>query len=190
MKNVQILFPTEAEAKYFEPAANGVRVAICGVGMAECAATTAHIITTQHPDTMILAGIAGACSDGLAIGETVTVTSEIVADLGRFDATNGRVTPLFQKTYENTPTSTSEGVFRAVASNTVNTAGGPVAPNSAEIENMEGAAFFAVCQRFNIPMIELRTISNRVGKPVTPENLDTAARKLAEALEKLLTTIL
>lgn len=190
MRKIHILFPTEVEAKYFEPALDGaygdVRRHVCGVGMAECAAATAHIITALDPDIVILAGIAGTYSDRPAVGETVLVSSETVADLGRSDAAAGRLVPLFQRKY------TAEFLpvlpdIPAAVSNTVNCAGGVIAePNRAEIENMEGAAFFAMCRMFGVAAMEIRTVSNVVGQPVTAETLDSAARKLAEDLKKVI----
>ncbi len=181
MKRILIVVPTEREAAFF--ARHDLRAHICGVGMAECAATTAHLIAGERPALAILAGIAGTYTDELQTGDTVTVASETVADLGRRNP-DGSFAPLFQKTYS--ASFVPEG-FPAVHSNTVNTAGGIVSSSSeAVIENMEGAAFFAVCERFGVPAIELRTISNRVGDPVTPENLDLAARRLAADLSKLI----
>jgi nucleoside phosphorylase len=191
VKKIHILFPSAAEAQFFR-APKGIEVHICGIGMAECATETAHAIATQHPDLLILAGIAGTYSDEFAMGETVVVESEIIADLGRVDNANdrenSRFVPLFQKKY-NVPGPFPEG-FRRVRSNSVNAAGNPMTPHdSADIENMEGAAFFAVCQRFNVAALEVRTISNRVGEPVTAEKLELSAKSLANALEKIVNSL-
>ncbi len=198
MKEIMIIVPTEREAEFF--AGHGLSAHICGVGMAECAAETALLITEcsaggRRPDLVILAGIAGTYTDRLGLGDTVVVASETVADLGRAGA-DGFV-PLFQKAYS--AGFVPEG-FTVVHSNTVNTAGrnadgGSAGPSSktdrgeVSVENMEGAAFFAVCERFGIPAAELRTISNRVGEAVSSEGLDLAARNLARALKQLLRSV-
>lgn len=172
---------------------SGGDVHICGVGMAECAAVVAALLARHKPDLALLAGIAGTCSDHFAIGDTVAVETETIADLGRRNP-DGTFTPLFQKTYP--ATHIPEG-FPIAQSHTVNcagrnTGGGPTGTSSGTdscevvVENMEGAAFFAVCERFGVPAAEIRTISNRVGEPVTRENLDLAACSLAAALKKLL----
>ena len=173
------------EAAYFVE--HGLRVHICGVGMAECAANTARLLSDallagRLPDLVVLAGIAGTCIDKFETGDTVAVKSETVADLGR-RGHDGSFTPLFQKTYtagfipESIPVAQSQ---------TVSTAGGVLATDGMEIENMEGAAFFAVCERFGVRAMEVRTISNRTGDPVTAENLDLAARRLAAALAAII----
>jgi nucleoside phosphorylase len=204
MKKVIVLVPTVREAEFFADHRH-FQMHICGVGMAECAAKTAELIAESvathgsKPDIMILAGIAGSYSDDLAIGDTVVVESETIADLGRFSnagpdpketksdtqaTLRGNFAPLFQKTYRATQLPEREGL-PGVASNTVNAAGGMgVASTAAQIENMEGAAFFAVCERFGVPAAEIRTISNRVGSPVTADNLRLAAHSLAARLEE------
>jgi nucleoside phosphorylase len=150
--------------------------------MAQCAATTAIILAADQPDLIILAGIAGTYTDELSIGETVAVRSEVIADMGR--RSGGEFTPLFQKTYS---TSVIPAGYRAVPSNTVNCAGALVEqPTAAEIENMEGAAFFAVCEKFGVPAMEIRTVSNRVGEPITAEYLHVSITRLANELEKII----
>ena len=55
-----ILIPTETEAAPLRAACPDAPVRIAGVGMAAAAAATARIIAEEHPDRLILAGIAGA----------------------------------------------------------------------------------------------------------------------------------
>lgn len=180
MKKIIVMIPTSVEAAFFCNPGN-VIVRHCGVGMAECAAHTAKAIADETPDLIVLAGIAGAYTDRLALGDTVAVGSEVVADMGRLS--QGRFDELFQKTYEAT---LLPGGFEAVKSNTVSCAGANIRkPPSAEIENMEGAAFFAVCSQFGIPAMEIRTISNRVGEKISAENMIVSTNRLASALERI-----
>ena len=190
--NPVILVPTEKEAVFFFD--HGLQAHICGVGMAECAAATAAAIVEERPDLIVLAGIAGAYSDGIATGETFVIESETVADLGRRNA-DGSFTPLYQKNYRATVM--PEG-FPTAHSNSVSTAGGlcvagslsterrQAKPDGVVIENMEGAAFFAVCERLGIPAMEVRTVSNCVGQPITPAALELSTRRLARDLEKII----
>lgn len=196
--NVVIVVPTERESRALRE--RGVRVEHCGVGMAECAAATAQIIAEERPSSMILAGIAGTYSDDLAIGETVIVASETVADLGRLSATG--FTPMFRKEYVSRPHALGSLCgFRVVRSHTVSTAGWTPGTRfgtadaarfgtaDAEIENMEGAAFFAVCARFGVSALEVRTISNRVGHRINPCDLNLSVSHLALSLEKILASL-
>ena len=180
MKNIIVVTPTEKESTFFLE--HGILVYHCGVGMAECAAATAKLIIENKPDLMILAGIAGAYSDNIEIGETVVVESEVIADLGRLD---GRAfTELYQKTYMAPVTVPG---YRSAKSNTTSCAGAMISqPVQADIENMEGAAFFAMCDRFAVPALEVRTVSNKVGFPIGGKNMIIATNRLALELEKIL----
>lgn len=182
MKKIIVLVPTEKEAAYMDPAA--VPYHICGVGQAACAASTAAAIIEEKSDLLILAGIAGAYGDDPGIGQTVAVTSETEADLGRMS--DGVFTPLFRKVY---PAPVAAPGYPAVDANTVDCAGFPDASTTgAAIENMEGAAFFAVCERFGVPAMEVRTISNRVGHPIEPEDMALATGNLAAELLHIMKT--
>ena len=189
MKNIVIVIPTERESTFF--VRGGMKIVHCGVGMAECAASTARLLAEGRPDLVILAGVAGTYTDDIEMGETVVVASETIADMGRYSETiddcgacgGERFTPLFQITYDAPVV--PDG-FRAVRSNTVSAAGGLFAlsaPVDAEIENMEGAAFFAVCAKMGVPAMEVRTISNRVGQSITGRNMEIATNRLALALD-------
>ncbi len=183
MKNIVVVTPTEKESTFFFE--HGITVYHCGVGMAECAAATAKLIIEEKPGLMILAGIAGTYSENVVIGETVVVESEVIADLGRYDGKS--FTELYQKSYFAPVAAPG---YRSVKSNTVNTAGAIITnPPQADIENMEGAAFFAVCDRFGVPAMEVRTISNRVGETIKSQNMSIAITRLALELEKILSLI-
>lgn len=181
MKNIAVIIPTRSESRFVVQ--NGTRVFHCGVGMAECAAATARILCDVRPDLVILAGTAGTYTPDLVVGETVIVESETVADLGR--RSGGEFTPLFQITY-TAPISKVAG-FKTVRSYTTSTAGGDITtPVEAEIENMEGAGFFALCDKMGVPAIEVRTVSNQVGNPIDGHNMEISIHRLALDLENII----
>ncbi len=215
MSDVIIIIPTRQEAAYFaghglKAHICGVGMAECAAAVAGLLAEA--VASGRKPDFALLAGIAGTCTDRLATGDTVAVGSETIVDLGRserrrrLDSSGPEhyevFVPLFQKTYtagfipESLPVARGHTVNTAGFSTTPSAAssgdchpsfaGGEFPPHTPVIENMEGAAFFAVCERFGVRAAEIRTISNRVGEPVTPANLDLAARNLAAAVKKLL----
>ncbi|MDR2912279.1 MAG: hypothetical protein LBV38_03120 [Alistipes sp.] len=186
-KNIIVIIPTETESRFLGD--RSIRVYHCGVGPAECGSFTAKMIVDHKPDLMILAGTAGTYSDDIVVGETVVVVSETTAALGRLSegANGGEFTPLFQKTY--TAPVVPKG-YRTVRSNTVNTSGGVIVhPVKAEIENMEGAAFLAVCDRLGVPAMEVRTVSNRVGELIVGKNMEIATHRLILDLEKIIATL-
>lgn len=166
-----ILFPTAAEAAPFEALCPGADIRLCGVGMAACAAAVAGLLPQAGPnDRLILAGVAGAYGDRAGIGEVVEVASERTAELPE----------RFAGTYRPTTVLT---MLRQVASNTVHGRGAEA--GGAAIENMEGAAFMAVCAEAGITCAELRAVSNRVGESFDKWHLDEAAQRLAEVLAEI-----
>jgi nucleoside phosphorylase len=185
MKNIIVITPTESESVFLVE--RGIRVFNCGVGPAECGAATAKLIVENKPDLMILAGTAGTYSENLEIGETVVVKSETTAALGRLSETDHVFTPLFQKTYL---ASVVPKGYKTVRSNTVPTAGGIISsPVEADIENMEGAPFFAVCAAFGIPAMEVRTVSNKVGESISKSNMEISVHRLSIELEAILASL-
>ena len=51
---------------------------------------------------------------------------------------------------------------------------------------MEGAAFFQVCEKFNIPCLQIRSVSNKVEKrDLQKWDIDLAVKNLNEEVEKL-----
>ena len=76
-----ILIPTETEAAPLRAACPDAPIRIVGVGMAAAAAATTRIIAEEHPDRLILAGIAGASDRSVAVCEVVAVAGERIAEL-------------------------------------------------------------------------------------------------------------
>ena len=60
----------------------------------------------------------------------------------------------------------------------------------ADIETMEGASVFKVCEEFNIPCLQIRSISNRIEKRNTDQwDLDLAIRNLNFEVEKIINNL-
>lgn len=189
-----VMFPTRMESAPFEACvAEGacgseVCVRICGVGMAESGAAVAQVVAELHPDLLILAGVAGSYTEALAFGDTVAVSSECVADMGRVESwtelSGERFTPLFQKVYPLTAVPDGLAVVR---SNTVNGCGIPyINTTDAEIENMEGASFACTANALGVRCMEVRTISNRVGERFGRAEVEQCAELLAGRLCEIL----
>ena len=132
-----VLFPTAGEAEAFRRRCPGVAYRITGVGPAAAAAATARAVVDERPDLLLLAGIAGVYpASEVAVGEVVAVAEERVEGLPERYADAYR------------PTFAVPGLRTAV-SNSVARSG--AAPAGAEVENMEGAAFFAVAAALGVP---------------------------------------
>lgn len=167
------LFPTELEAKVFRALCPSAEVVISGVGMVATAAAIASLDRRKHllaNDVVVLAGIAGAYGDSVAVGEVVEVMSEQCVDLPE----------RFRQRYCQKVYHTS---LRRVTSNTVHTMG--LDHMSADIENMEGAALFAMAEVVGFRAVEVRAVSNRVGESFDKWAVDEAVTALAKELKKL-----
>ena len=163
------LFPTELEAKAFCALCPNAEVVISGVGMAATAATIASLRCTAD-DVVVLAGIAGTYGDSVAVGEVVEVASEECVELPE----------RFRCLYKHPQPYTS---LRGVRSNTVHTM--QSVSHGADIENMEGAALFAMAEIIGFRAVEVRAISNRVGDSFDKWAVDEAVAALAKELKKL-----
>ena len=138
--------------------------------MAETAATIARINATQSLEgrVVILAGIAGCYEHRCAVGEVVEVVSEVVSELPERFRQSYRVEPFIH--------------LRGVASNTVSRCN--AVSCGADIENMEGAALFAMARDMGFRAVEIRAVSNVVGDDFSKWNIALATENLAKTLKK------
>ncbi|MDE5637984.1 MAG: hypothetical protein K2J51_07640 [Alistipes sp.] len=166
-----VLIPTEQEAAPLRRLAPHAPIRICGVGPAAAAAATAAIIRDERPDRILLAGIAGAYGDAAEVGEVYAVAEEREPEIpARFAAVRrAGFMP--------------EGLH-AVVANTSTRTEAPAA--GAQLENMEGAAVYAVCTALGVPCCEVRAVSNRVGEPFAVWRTHEAAERLAQAVARIL----
>ncbi len=167
------LFPTELEAQEFRAMAPDAQIVICGVGAAACAAATAQVIAQMRREgsekMLVLAGTAGSYSlSDVAMGAVVEVTSEQIWSLPQ----------RFSECYVTQPQTS----LQPASSNSVNCSGEGRMTPYVDIENMEGAAFMAVCQAMGVKTMQIRAISNKVGDPFDEWRFVPACYSLAEAL--------
>lgn len=183
VRGVVILAPTQMEAAAVKNALGGsVPVVVSGVGMADTAAST-HKALKKHKDKLvILAGIAGAYpGSGLSHGDCVAVESERIADLGA--VREGGFVPLYDKTYQCPRVADVSSLTRC-GGYTVDCAGQPfvIEQRLCGVENMEGAAFFAVCEAAGADFLEVRAVSNMVGDARGEWQVEKALDALGEAV--------
>lgn len=160
------LFPTVDEAKGFLMENPKASVFVTGVGAAAVAATTIRAAKAKRPHLMVLCGVAGAYDTTLNKGEVVEVIEERMSELPE----------AYRESYALEPLTT----LRSVISNTVNRCGAE--PLGADIEQMEGAAFFAVCEALEIEAVQIRAISNYVGEPREAWAFEEAVENLTRIL--------
>ena len=106
----------------------------------------------------------------MAVGEVVEVVSEECVELPQ----------RFRSPYKQSQPYTS---LRRVRSNTVHTM--QSSSRGADIENMEGAALFAMAEVLGYRAVEVRAISNRVGDSFDKWAVDEAVTALAIELKLL-----
>lgn len=169
-RNTLFLFATEVEAAPFRRRCPDAEIVISGVGMVETAATITRLWregVIREDVTVVLGGIAGCYAASLPLGEVVEVVSECCVSLPE----------RFRVRYERPSPRTS---LRKVASNTIHRSVADAV--GAEVENMEGAALFALAQSLGFEAVEIRAISNRVGESFEKWNIEGATTRLAEEL--------
>jgi futalosine hydrolase len=171
---------------------------VTGPGMVATTYQLTKYLSGKKYDLAINCGIAGSFNKTLAIGEVVWIKTDVFSELGAEDGDNflsfKDIALSFQDTFESTFSINPEkNSLRKVNSITVNTVHGNEKSidtirqrNHADIESMEGAAFFYVCENENVPSIQLRSISNYIERrnkeswniPLAIKNLDEGFRNL------------
>jgi futalosine hydrolase len=162
-----------------------ISILVTGVGsIATAWSLKQWLVTNRKPDLIINAGIAGSYKEELGLGDVVVVVSDCFADAGIEDGEN-HIT-LFEAGFTgDNEFPYKNGILQAeqyysgmvkkklktANAITVNTSTGSEATRdrlvkkfNPDIETMEGATFFYICIRENIPFLALRAISNRVEK--------------------------
>lgn len=165
---------------------------------------TRHLSSLKKlPELAILAGVAGAFNRSLKIGDICYVDTEQFADIGAensdgqfllMDQLNlwpkewaGSIPAVKWSLHGQNP-----HVTRWVSSITVNICSGDQhtihkrkTQFQADIENMEGAAFYQICSQYSLPALQIRAISNYV-EPRNKENwnIPLAIQNLSKHLIK------
>ena len=143
--------------------------------------TAMHItkaLSCSHFDLAINMGIAGSFDPGIRIGDVVQVTEDRIAWLGTED--HDRFMPaesmglcsvdevVTKATYEVDNLPKANAITVNMAHGSAKSIEKTVRQYAPQIESMEGAAFFRVCQFYLTPALQVRAVSNRV----EPRNRD------------------
>jgi futalosine hydrolase len=188
-----------------------ISLLVTGVGSVSTAWVLKQWITLNgKPDLAINGGIAGSYNDELVPGDVVMPVFDCFADAGIEDGDNfftlseaGLMSAdefpykdglLFADTRY---IDRMKALLRPVRAITVNTATGSEISRkkllkkfNPDIETMEGATFFYICCRENIPFMALRAISNRVEQRNKDNwNIALALDNLSERLIDVLLTL-
>lgn len=184
---------------------------VTGIGsMATAWAITHWFTLNPKPDLAINSGIAGSFREDIVVGDVVLPVSDCFADAGveaddgfftlaeagledpdKFPFAGGRITTgnrFIEKAAER---------LRTVDAISVNTATGSlltrqrlVSKFNPDVETMEGAAFFYVCRRVDIPFMAFRSVSNMVeARDKSSWNIPLALDNLATELQQFILNI-
>lgn len=160
-----------------------VEVLITGVGMVATAFALGKQLSLNQYDLAINVGIAGSFDFNLPLGEVVLITEDIFSEQGAEDGES--FLPLqelgfggteFYGTSLNELTASDFGLLtnslqklKTVKAITVNKVHGhelsiekTLSRFTAQVESMEGAAFFYACKQTKTPCLQIRAISNYV----------------------------
>lgn len=183
--------------------AGEVTVAYCGIGPAAAAAGTAVLFSQTRYAAVICAGIAGGFAGHAKPGEVVVADRVLHADLGA-DSPDGFL-GLAELGFGETEHCCDPALVAAAAERTGGTVGtiltvstvtgtdaraallaGRYQPSA---EAMEGAGVAAAAQALGVPMLEIRTIANLVGRRDRPGwDLPAALAALTKAMAALFAT--
>ncbi len=187
---------------------------VSGVGLLETAASLARHLAERGESVrgVINFGVAGAFLDsGVEVLDICLAEKEVLGDFGVCSdhlvegfagndivrkmefALNGPMLLEAEKIFHNAGLSCHKGTFVTVqcASGTARRGVMLRDQYAAIAENMEGAAVARVCEMFNLPCLELRSISNMVeDRNLQNWRLSQACRRGAEAVALLARTMI
>jgi futalosine hydrolase len=213
LKNILVISPTMLEFDYLRPALSKFHInhLICGIGPVNSMFNILIYIDKTKPDFIILSGIGGALKEsGVAKNDVCIAVSEIFADLGRCEEEaiipvnieNEQSAPKkfclqkYWQNYLNSDILNKSGIkpvdMITVCCSTacINRLNILRKNFDFQMENMEGASVAMICEKFNIPLIELRGVSNYIYENNNLWNIKGSLEQTSRALKKVLTFLL
>lgn len=170
-------------------------ILITGIGMLNTSINLTQRLSSGKYDLLINIGVAGSFNSELNIGDVVEVVEDKISELGFEDGES--FSEFNEFNLKNVFKNKSKTDLLSVKSITVNRVHGNqgsiteiINRLNPDIENMEGAAFFQVCNTFNVPCIQIRAISNKVEQrnkdnwnlPLAIKNLNNTVHEIIAEL--------
>ena len=163
---MKILLVVATKSEIIENKFKDCDVMVTGVGMVNTTSSLTKRLSEKSYDLVINIGVAGSFNSAIKIGDVVEVIEDNFSEIGFEDGnsfsefTNFRIENSF-KVNEKTNLKKAKGI-------TVNTVHGNkdsiteiVSRLNPDVESMEGASVFKVCQEFTVPCMQIRAISNK-----------------------------
>ena len=142
-------------------------ILIAGVGMVNTSIRLTKELSKNKYDLVINMGLAGSFLDSIQLEDVVEVVEDNFAEIGFEDNLDFRRFSAFDlKTNYVVNPKTKLKKVKAVTVNTVHGNDKSISEilkrENPQIESMEGAAVFKVCEEFNLDCVQIRAISNKV----------------------------
>ena len=170
-------------------------ILITGVGMLNTAINLTKELNSNDYDLVINMGVSGYFSDEIKIGDVVEVLEDSFSEIGFEDGESFSEFSDFEiKTEYKVEEKTRLRKVKGITVNTVhgneNSINNIVERLHPDIESMEGAAVFKVCEEMKITCIQIRSISNKVEKRNKENwNLGLAISNLNTEVEKIINNL-
>lgn len=164
------------------PWQDAIRVLITGVGLTASVYALTREVIIRRPAFILQAGLGGSLDDGLPLGRVVAIQSEAIGDEGVME--EGTFASLHSLGWKNegpiwkgeklqNPCLPSLPIshlplVHGVTVNEISTAPDRIryyrTSLEASVESMEGAALHYVALNENVPFLQLRSLSNKIGE--------------------------
>lgn len=198
---ILLVAATANEIELFINTYANVDILVTGVGVPATMYRLQNRLHSEDYDFVVQAGIAGAFSAELDLGQAVLVKQDTFGDIGieengiftpctNTELINGHVFPYADGWLMNLAGIPKQTKLKTVKGVTVNKVTDDIvqkqqliAAFDPQIETMEGAALHYICLQEDIPFVQLRSISNYVGER------DKRKWKIKEAFENLNTEL-
>ena len=164
---MKILLVVATELEVIKDKFKGCNVLITGMGMVNTSIQITKELLQDKYDLVINMGVAGSFSKDYLIGDVVEVVEDNFSELG-FEDENvfGQFSDFVTK--YNVAAKTNLQKVKGVTVNTVHGNEQSISEIinrlNPDVESMEGATVFKVCNEFAVPCIQIRAISNNVEK--------------------------
>ena len=191
--NVLIVAATESEIISDKIRRN--LVLITGIGMVNSAIKLTKELIKRNYDLVINMGVAGSFCDELKTGDVVEVIEDCFSEVGFEDGDLfSEISDFDLKTRYQVDARTPLKKVKAITVNTVHGNDDSISeiierlgPN---IESMEGASVFKVCEEFYVSCVQIRSVSNKVEKRDKSNwDLDLAIQNLNVEVEKIISNL-
>ncbi|MFM7217632.1 MAG: futalosine hydrolase [Bacteroidota bacterium] len=173
---------------------------IAGVGMTAFTHALTKRLSEEKFDLILNVGIAGSFDPALPLCSVVAVVSDCFYELGAEDGTEFipadrlglvstvHVSPEFPGPIGSLPAVKGITVSRVHGEDASIALALQRAP--AQVESMEGASFYYVCNKEHVPCLQIRAISNRVERRNRADwNIPGALHALADAVNDYLQSL-